>query len=353
VDYKTAIGNLVGEVQTVADVDAWMIEGLQFCINGVPTELLWGMEFSDAVAATGVAVGTNKIMYVQRTYTEAEQIANGVAAPVAPAVLTDEIIECRKVDAGLSGRVTAGSGWQEESSVTDPVWFTLGGKLHLQPTSSEADSKAYWVRVPPSGKAGTVVQDPSVGTNDMTVTVADSTFSSTDTVFVVTIDAAADPDTFAWTKDGAGGASGVAILEGGNELEDGVTVTFATTTGHTSADAWTFTIEGWNNARTVGSGEYLPQDIDYIIVNAAALKAAEKKLGDIANGDSASLEAYIVAEDLDVAQAQQIMTEVTFAMIKNIKEDINLGMGLLLKGYELVDQSEQAKKVPAYSQVTR
>mgnify|MGYP003151477993 CR=1 FL=1 len=346
-NYKTAISNLVGEDQANADVSAWMIEGLQFCINSVPTEMLWGMEFSDAVASGGVEVGTNKIMYVQRVYTEAEQTSAGVSTP------TEEVIECRKVDAGLSGRVKAASGWQEEASYTDPVWYTLGGKLHLEPVSSDSDSKAYWVRVPPSGKAGTVVQDPSGGPNDMTVTVNDSTFANADTVFVVTIDAAATPDTFAWTKDGTGGASGVAILEGGNELEDGVTVTFATTTGHPAADAWTFTIEGWNYNRTVGDGAYLPQDIEHIVVNAAALKAAEKKLGEIANGTSASLAAYITAEDLDVAQAQQILTEVTFAMIKNIKEDINIAMGLLLKGYQIVEQAEQAKKVPAYSQVAR
>lgn len=57
--------------------------------------------------------------------------------------------------------------------------------------------------------------------------------------FLVTIDATGTPDTFTWTINGGGGATGVAITGAAQTLSDGVTVTFAATTGHTLADQWT------------------------------------------------------------------------------------------------------------------
>lgn len=57
--------------------------------------------------------------------------------------------------------------------------------------------------------------------------------------FAITIDATGATDTFTWTKDGAGGATGVAITESAQALSDGVTVTFAAKTGHTVDDQWT------------------------------------------------------------------------------------------------------------------
>jgi len=68
------------------------------------------------------------------------------------------------------------------------------------------------------------------------------TFSgSTTNVYVVTIDATGTPDTFSWTKDGGTATTGVAITGGAQTLDNGVTVTFAATTGHTLADLWTIT----------------------------------------------------------------------------------------------------------------
>lgn len=61
--------------------------------------------------------------------------------------------------------------------------------------------------------------------------------------FEVEIDAENAPDTFRWRtveKDGTQGAwtSGVAITGAAQELQDGVSVTFGATTGHTTADKW-------------------------------------------------------------------------------------------------------------------
>jgi hypothetical protein len=77
------------------------------------------------------------------------------------------------------------------------------------------------------------------GDNDMTVT---GTFSgnSADT-YLITIASEGAPDTFDWTVNGGGGATGVNITGSAQLLQEGVSVTFVGTDNHTSADAWTFT----------------------------------------------------------------------------------------------------------------
>lgn len=63
------------------------------------------------------------------------------------------------------------------------------------------------------------------------------------TDYLVRIDAEGTPDTFRWSKN-AGvtwEATGVAITGSAQALDDGATVTFGATTGHTADDEWTFT----------------------------------------------------------------------------------------------------------------
>ncbi len=59
----------------------------------------------------------------------------------------------------------------------------------------------------------------------------------------VKIDAAAATDTFTWSEDGGSTweATGVAITGGTQELNKGITVTFAATTGHTLNEYWEIT----------------------------------------------------------------------------------------------------------------
>ena len=59
-------------------------------------------------------------------------------------------VECREIPAALIGRATPGSGWQEEASETDPVYYKLGGKVNILPTSTSNKSKVYWVKIPPT-----------------------------------------------------------------------------------------------------------------------------------------------------------------------------------------------------------
>ena len=64
--------------------------------------------------------------------------------------------------------------------------------------------------------------------------------------YVVTIDAAATPDTFKWSDDGGStwDASTVNITGAAQTLNNGVQVKFLATTGHTNTDSWTFLTTG-------------------------------------------------------------------------------------------------------------
>jgi hypothetical protein len=84
--------------------------------------------------------------------------------------------------------------------------------------------------------------------------------------FRVEIDGTGTPDTFKWSNDNGATweAETVAITGAAQALEDGVSVTFAATTGHTSADRWdfstTYTVNDFsasNIIRGVGSATYL------------------------------------------------------------------------------------------------
>ncbi len=78
------------------------------------------------------------------------------------------------------------------------------------------------------------------GLDDM---ITSGTYTSeTDKRYVVEIDATGTPDTFKWSSDDGATwtASGVAITGAAQTLENGVTVTFNATTGHTLADQWEF-----------------------------------------------------------------------------------------------------------------
>jgi len=77
------------------------------------------------------------------------------------------------------------------------------------------------------------------GLNDMT---CGGTFSGSAFIdYLVEIDATGTPDTFKWSDDGgATYTTGVSITGSAQTLSNGVTVTFAATTGHTLADVWQF-----------------------------------------------------------------------------------------------------------------
>ena len=142
--YETQIENLIGEDINSSstdvlqiDVTNWMAEGLQTIVNVLPEDMLWMLEastkeYSETDAVHGVSVGTNKILYVQRLSDSllTDSDGDGVAD-------VKTLIECREVPASLRGRVKAGSGWKEESSETDPVWYKLGKRIYVEPAPTD------------------------------------------------------------------------------------------------------------------------------------------------------------------------------------------------------------------------
>lgn len=76
--------------------------------------------------------------------------------------------------------------------------------------------------------------------NDLTPSGTLSNPSDID--FEIIIDATGTPDTFKWSKTGGASfaASGVPISGGAQFLDNGISVTFAATTGHALNDQWDF-----------------------------------------------------------------------------------------------------------------
>ena len=139
-----------GSDVTQSHISNYMVEGAQVVVNAMPKEMLWSMETEQDFVDSGnnpegVAVGSNKILQVVRESdtvlvdTNLDGTLNGYAS-----------VECREIPASLSGRAAVGSGWQEEASETDPVYYKLSGKVKIIPTSIKTNSKIYWVKVPPT-----------------------------------------------------------------------------------------------------------------------------------------------------------------------------------------------------------
>ena len=135
--YEAQVNKLIGEDVPGTDVTEWMAEGLQTIVNVLPEDMLWMLEadtkeYSETDAVHGVSVGTNKILYVQRL--SDSNLTDTDGDGVADAKM---LIECREVPASLRGRVKAGSGWKEESSETDPVWYKLGKRIYVEPAPTD------------------------------------------------------------------------------------------------------------------------------------------------------------------------------------------------------------------------
>ncbi len=76
------------------------------------------------------------------------------------------------------------------------------------------------------------------GVDDLTSGGSYTDVANPGAIFTVTIDGTGTPNTFLWLKNGAGGAATVSITGASQNLSDGVTVTFASTTGHTNNETW-------------------------------------------------------------------------------------------------------------------
>lgn len=168
-----------------------------------------------------------------------------------------------------TGTISTKSWELIEDLSDDTNSFTVTGSnsvkfpLQWQPADLAVNgSTMYWVRCRISAVAYTVgaVSFTGTGLNDGT---SGGTYSGTgnSATYEVEIDATGTPDTFKWKKGSGSYTTGVAITGAAQTLSDGVTITFAATTGHTLGDKWTITVtsitEGGANKTDVlkyGSG---------------------------------------------------------------------------------------------------
>lgn len=119
------------------------------------------------------------------------------------------------------------------------------------------------------------------GLNDLTGGGAWTTIAPANALFQVTISATGAPDHFTWTKNGGTASSPVAITGAAQALSDGITVTFAATTGHTLAASWVIRVTAGSSV----SGDYLQGGVG------ALFKPLAERLGDVI-----SLDSYAVAD---------------------------------------------------------
>jgi hypothetical protein len=80
------------------------------------------------------------------------------------------------------------------------------------------------------------------GLNDATSGITYTGFDLGTTTYTVVIDGTGAPDTFKWQKGTGSWTTGVAITGNAQTLTDGVTITFAATTGHNLTDQWVITV---------------------------------------------------------------------------------------------------------------
>ena len=116
-----------------------------------------------------------------------------------------------------------------------------------------------------------------LGLDDLT---SGGTYSGTaDGSYLVTIDNdSTSPETFSWSFNGGSVTSGVSITGSAQTLSNGVTVTFAATTGHTDDDFWTIKctiamVSGVADTGTVMNAQLLggTDGQDYTVVYSAPM----------------------------------------------------------------------------------
>ena len=110
--------------------------------------------------------------------------------------------------------------------------------------------------------AGDVITFTGSGTDDMST--GGSFTGGTTLNYRVQIDATGTPDTFTWSDDGGltWDATGVAISGAAQALNNGVTITFSATTGHTLSDRWDFTRQAADiNGNVIQQLKYISDNI--------------------------------------------------------------------------------------------
>lgn len=148
---------------------------------------------------------------------------------------------------GWTAKVTTLTADKEATFIqaNDQLWILNGTDNPHVMNSSEA----VLTRINPA------LQTTGSGLSDIT---SGGTYSGTTTsTYEVEIDGTGTPDTFKWKKDSGAYTTTVAITGSAQTLAEGVTVTFAATTGHTSGNIWkiyVFPNEGLGKEESAATG---------------------------------------------------------------------------------------------------
>jgi hypothetical protein len=199
-------------------------------------------DLDDSVAALIARLG---IFFVVRAY----PIPLIGQASRSPALITPDTPAWLLVKFGDC--FTDSSGHQD----SDYLWWQGWRMPAAQTTKKSSDMKLItaFFALALSAFAQSVVIGPAVfsgsGLNDAT-SGGRYTPAAANAQYVVTISATGAPDQFTWTKNGGSASSPVAITSSAIAIADGVTITFAATTGHTIGANWTITVTASGNAGT-------------------------------------------------------------------------------------------------------
>ena len=140
----------------------------------------------------------------------------------------------------------------------------LGNVTQTAITGFSTTKKEYIQGITVSGTtpSTSAVTFTGTGLDDMTV----SGTSSISYDYIVQIDAAGTPDTFEWSDDGGTtwNTTGVAITGTAQLLIDGISVTFAATTGHTVGDNWSFSTTATPFLYTTPESDFDSMEVDIV-----------------------------------------------------------------------------------------
>lgn len=186
------------------------------------------------------------------------------------------------------GEIHVGSDGDDELVIPDGATLQYGSLINSGITS-HVSTGAVWCSYS-STTAATIGSATLTGSGLDDCTSGGSFIGVNEKTFVVYVDAAGATDTFKWSNDGGTTwrQTGVAMTGSAQALSDGVTVTFAATTGHTETEYWTIavTISGTQAYPTIG----IPVDqtnvnFDYIAIGQSSdIPAGIKSIKFITSG---------------------------------------------------------------------
>lgn len=90
-----------------------------------------------------VSIGTNTILSVTRETESSTLDTSGDGTND-----TTSIVECREIQSAQAGRVRPGSGWLEEVTEEDPVFYKKGGKVYILPVPTLKNNRVEFVQPP-------------------------------------------------------------------------------------------------------------------------------------------------------------------------------------------------------------